>query len=205
MGGTTFEVVEYGTNVKEVFNSLYDNAKWEYGTDPYNGTISTTSLGREIIPNDKLKKALKKRDWKTLEEFDNELYPEKRVTRYIKELAHYEAYSTKWVDLKETVSRQKGVQTLKRFVVISASQVNNRPFYLNTYDTLSEAKRVAKEKSLQNEEKVYVFQMRSDKSKVKIGAFDLQSDGKKYKSKRISKTKVYLPTYKFTFFVFAAE
>ena len=45
MGGTTFSTLYIGTKKpREAFEELCDQARSEYGTDPYNGTISTTDL-----------------------------------------------------------------------------------------------------------------------------------------------------------------
>lgn len=208
MGGTTFTQTSYGTNVGEVFGALVNEAISYYGWDPYNGSISTTSLGCEIDLKKypKLEKALKKNDWETIDEYDEILHPEKRISTYIKELAYYNAFEPKWYNIKETVIRKKGVQKLKRFVVVQKSKLNERlPFGTQVFETISDAKKAAKAKSLMTKENVYVLQMRSDNSKVKVGTFELLTDGKQFKSQRQSKTKVYLPVYKFTFFVFAAE
>ena len=42
MGSHNFSNVGYGKTAKEAYNDLVDQALWEYGHDPYNGTISTT-------------------------------------------------------------------------------------------------------------------------------------------------------------------
>lgn len=44
MGATKFCTIAQGHNVNEVFNRLVEEAKREYGTDCYNGTISTCTL-----------------------------------------------------------------------------------------------------------------------------------------------------------------
>lgn len=45
MGACTFTMYYTGKlTPKDAFRKLYDQAQIEYGTDPYNGTISTTSL-----------------------------------------------------------------------------------------------------------------------------------------------------------------
>lgn len=208
MGGTTFTQVGYGRNVTDVFNVLVDDAIYHYGRDSYNGTISTTSLGYEIDLNKypKLAKALKKNDWKVIDEYDKILHPEKRISTFTRELAYYNSFTPKWNEIKETVARVKGVQNLKQFVVVEKSKLNQRlPFRTEVFTTKAEAKTAAKTKTLTAKENVYVLQLRSDNSKVKIGAFELCTDGKQFKSKRESKNKLYLPIYKFTFFVFAAE
>lgn len=44
MGATNFFETGVGTNPKEVFSELCQEALREYGNDPYSGTIATTSL-----------------------------------------------------------------------------------------------------------------------------------------------------------------
>lgn len=47
MGACNFIEFGEGKNVRETFTTLVEQAEWEYGHDPYNGTISTTSLSRK--------------------------------------------------------------------------------------------------------------------------------------------------------------
>ena len=44
MGATNFYHIAEGTDYKSAFNMAVRNAEFEYGYDPYNGTISTTRL-----------------------------------------------------------------------------------------------------------------------------------------------------------------
>lgn len=208
MGGTTFTQVGYGQTAREAFDALVDEAIRYYGRDPYNGSISTTSLGYEIDLKKypKLAKALKKNDWKVIDEHDELLHPEKRISTYIKEPAYYNAFEPKWHEINEVVPRKKGVQNLKRFVVVEKSKLNQRlSFYTEVFNTMSEAKAAAREKTLKLKENVYVLRLRSDNTQFKVGGFEFWTDGKQFKSPRQSKTRVYLSIYKFTFFVFAAE
>ena len=48
-GAQPFAQVGDGKYAKEVFNKLVDEATYEYGHDPYNGTISTTNFGGSTI------------------------------------------------------------------------------------------------------------------------------------------------------------
>lgn len=48
-GAQPFAQVGDGKYAKEVFNKLVDEANYEYGHDPYNGTISTTNFGGSTI------------------------------------------------------------------------------------------------------------------------------------------------------------
>lgn len=42
-------VLEYsGKNMKEAFNNAQEDAIYEYGHDPYNGTISTCTLTKNV-------------------------------------------------------------------------------------------------------------------------------------------------------------
>lgn len=42
MGATTFKLYSRGKSLKEAYNSAVEDAVFEHGNDPYNGTISTT-------------------------------------------------------------------------------------------------------------------------------------------------------------------
>ena len=46
MGATNFMAFGIGKTVDDAFTALVHEAIYEYGHDPYNGTISTTSLSR---------------------------------------------------------------------------------------------------------------------------------------------------------------
>lgn len=46
MGACNFIEFGIGKTAAQAFASLVEEAEWEYGHDPYNGTISTTSLSR---------------------------------------------------------------------------------------------------------------------------------------------------------------
>lgn len=46
MGACNFIEFGRGKTKEEAFKALVQEAEWEYGHDPYNGTISTTSLSR---------------------------------------------------------------------------------------------------------------------------------------------------------------
>lgn len=41
MGATEFRVIAYGRTPKDAFRSAVEQAVWEYGRDPYSGTIAT--------------------------------------------------------------------------------------------------------------------------------------------------------------------
>jgi hypothetical protein len=43
MGATTFSVKERGTSMRDAYSSAVADAREEYGSDAYNGTISTTN------------------------------------------------------------------------------------------------------------------------------------------------------------------
>ncbi len=43
MGAHNFEEVSYGATPEEAYRDAVDRAIYDYGHDPYNGTISTTS------------------------------------------------------------------------------------------------------------------------------------------------------------------
>lgn len=48
-GAESFSVASTGKDAMEVFNQLVSEAEYEYGHDPYNGTISTTDFDGRVI------------------------------------------------------------------------------------------------------------------------------------------------------------
>lgn len=49
MGACNFIEFGMGKTKEEAFDRLVDEALWQYGHDPYNGTISTTRLSRRPV------------------------------------------------------------------------------------------------------------------------------------------------------------
>lgn len=49
MGACNFITFGKGRTAREAFNALVQEAEYDYGHDPYNGTISTTSLSRKPV------------------------------------------------------------------------------------------------------------------------------------------------------------
>ena len=49
MGSHTFSNVGYAKTADEAYSDLCEQARWEHGHDPYNGTISTT-IGFTVKP-----------------------------------------------------------------------------------------------------------------------------------------------------------
>lgn len=49
MGVTNFIAFGKGKTARDAFDALVAEAEWEYGHDPYNGTISTTCLSSKPV------------------------------------------------------------------------------------------------------------------------------------------------------------
>lgn len=212
MGATTFVQDERGTNVNEVFEMLVNDAKSMYGEDPYNGTISTTSLGREIhLPNEVL--SAKDKD-KAINEFLSKNsdfgFTNKWETRYANlGVVHYEAFTPKWEQDEIKPERKKGVRTESKFSVVPRSDRKTRPFTKayqanNKFETLAEAKNFAKKRSLETGKEMTITKHRSNGEMFQLGHMKLVSDGKTYKKSKKLKTKTFKPVYDFLFFVYAA-
>ena len=74
MGATDFSAFYIGKkSPQEAFRELYDQATSEYGTDPYNGTISTTDLVKVV-------------------ELPARMSPQKYVEKYIDEVEKWECW-----------------------------------------------------------------------------------------------------------------
>lgn len=201
MGATLYIEEAMGTNVKELFNQLVEEAKNNYGDNSYNGSISTTKLGRKVnFSNEENEKDIYQ---------SSKFFPEKRQTNYSETgIDHYKAFTPKWVKEEVSPKKEKGVRQVQKFSVMLtkyASKQTKRYMAENSFDTLTEAKQKAKEMALIFEQDVTIKKHRSNGEMFEIGKFELISDGKKYKSSRKSKSKVYKPVKKYMFFVFAAE
>jgi len=48
MGACSFQTSSYGKTINEAYRNACDEAREEYGNDPYNGTISTTHGFRDV-------------------------------------------------------------------------------------------------------------------------------------------------------------
>lgn len=210
MGATTFTMTAKGTDVKEVFNNLVEEAQHMYGNDPYNGTISTTSLANEIrlpkeVQNSKNKdKAINE----LLRKDENFGFTHKWETRYADlGVAHYESYAPKWVADTRKPKIEKGVRTEKKFSVVKKQNnfiTRTRSYQaINKFSNITEAKKYAKEQALKTGEELTIMQHRSNGEMFQVGHMNLIAD-KTYKTPRKLKTKVVKPVNEFLFFVYAA-
>lgn len=209
MGATTFTITTEGYNIKEEFDKLVEEAVDNYGENPYNGTISTTKLARELKLPLELEIALEDNHFEDVEKYEDFMFPNKRETTYSKKIKHYSGFTPKWISQKEEVSRKKGVRTLPLFALaLESNDSSGRiPSYFTRtvrYPTLTEAKKKAKELALARGENVVVKQIRSNREMLTVGIMNLESDGKEYAKGKVSKSKVYLPVYEINFFVFAS-
>lgn len=200
MGAVLFELEVKGNDVGKEFEQLQREAIYEYGNDPYNGTISTTSLDKEIRLTDSIKEMFKKKNY---DELDRIFYPEKRCTQYTKEVDHFKRYAPKWENGRETVKRQKGVTTIKKYGLKSDIYLGGHSY--KKYNTITEAKKAAKQLSIELGADITIVQYRSNGDTFSLGKMELQTDGKEFRTKRTVKSAVYLPTYKIKFYVYAAE
>lgn len=75
MGATVINLRSAGNSMREAYNSAVEDAVYEHGNDPYNGTISTT---RGFID---LTKEFKKSNL-SIYEFSDKLYEESRLQKW---------------------------------------------------------------------------------------------------------------------------
>lgn len=212
MGATTFTITAQGNNVKEVFNELVEEALNMYGHDPYNGTISTTSLANEVHLPKKVQNAKNKN--KAINELlmDDEDFGfiHKWETRYADlGVAHYESYVPKWITDTRKPKIEKGVKTEKKFSVVkkqnnSYNTITKSYQARNEFPNITEAKKYAKEQALKTGEEFTIMQHRSNREMFQVGHMSLIADGKTYKTPCRLKTKVVKPVNEFIFFVYAA-
>ena len=209
MGAELFTMTEKGNDVKEVFNNLVEEALYMYGNDPYNGTISTTSLANEVrlpkeVQNSKNKnKAINE----LLMKDENFGFIHKWETRYADlGVSHYESYVPKWVADARKPKIKRGVRTERKFSVVKKQNNTRTKSYQarNDFPNVTEAKKYAKEQALKTGEEFTIMQHRSNDEMFQVGHMNLIADGKTYKTPRKLKTKVVKPVNEFIFFVYAA-
>ena len=199
MGGTTIIEVATGRCVVEEFNRLVEQAIFMKGHSPYNGTISTTTLKKEIILSEKenaeLLKALKSNHG--LDKFDSILYSDKRETNYIKEFLFYRQYKPVFIQL---IGNQRNVKGY-------AIRIKNgsEGSYLNFNNTLAEAKTIAREHAIQFGEPYEILVKNKDDVVERYADVLLRETDKTSQIKEKKKNSVYLPNYKFYFFCFVSQ
>ena len=183
-------------DIRLVFNQLVDNARYSYGDDPYNGTISTTSLARIIYYSDKYGKRIASKFNKEPKE---KFYPNKWETNAVNlGLVGYQPYSTSYSRLGYHISHAKGERWVNNYVIV---RQDNSDLVYRGYITLSGAKRDAKEYALKHGIELFIEQQRSTGDYVRVAAMNLEANGKLVHTQRSSKTKAYLPIYHYVLFV----
>lgn len=209
MGATTYTITAQGNNVREVFNELVEEALHMYGHDPYSGEISTTSLSTKLNLPKEVQNAKNKK--KAMDKFlmDDEDFGfvSKWETRYV-DLGpvRYESYVPQWVADTHKPKIEKGVKTEKKFSVVRSQKiVETRSQAGNEFQTITEAKKYAKEQALKTGEDFTIMQHRSNGRIFQVGHMKLIADGKSYKTPRKLKNKVVKPVNEYIFFVYAAS
>lgn len=155
MGAELFTMSAKGNDVKEVFDNLVEEAIYMHGNDPYNGTISTTSLANEIrLPKEVQKsKDKKKALGEVLMEDQYFGFIHKWETRYADlGVVHYESYVPKWVADTHKPKIEKGVRTEKKFSVVKKQNNTRTKTYQarNKFPNVTEAKKICKSTSIKN-------------------------------------------------------
>lgn len=206
MGAITYTITAQGNNVREVFNELVEEA---LGNDPYNGTITTTILANKLNLPKEVQNAKNKK--KAMDEFlmDNEDFGfvSKRKTRYVNlGPVRYESYVPQWVSDAHKPKVEKGVKTEKKFSVVRSQNIVATRFQAgNEFQTITEAKKYAKEQALKTGEDFTIMQHRLNGRIFQVGHMNLIADGKTYKTPCKLKTKVIKCVNEYIFFVYAAS
>lgn len=195
MGATEFANTWTGTDYKQGFRELCDQATFEYGNDPYNGTISTTHLShrRPHKVADRYTKTADKKAQAYLEKVD---YGERWETRVIDlGVCGYEV--ARFVKVPHT-SADAQFQT--RYVAYADERE------LGTYKTAAEA-RAALEKAIALPRNAKVSYFHVEKKAVKVSgkstttcAYERQVRIMKSAPKTIPKGATVTPIHKFVFY-----
>lgn len=199
MGATEFAITWTGTDYKQGFRELRDQATFEYGNDPYNGTISTTGLcGRPHKVADRYTKTAEKKAQAYIEKVD---YGEKRKTHVIDlGVCGYEV--ARFVKVPHT-SADAQFQT--RYVAYADERE------LGTYKTAAEA-RAALEKAIALPRNASVSYFHVEKKTVKVSgkstttcAYERQVRVMKSAPKTTPKGATVTPIHKFVFYGLAGS
>lgn len=200
MGACNFAIEWTGADYHQGFSELTEHATYEYGYDPYNGTISTTHLSRRNPTKiaDRCTKTAEKRAQKFLEEHD---YGEKWECRVL-DLGVVGYEISKFVKVPHT---KADAQFQTRYVAYADE------CELGTYKTATEA-RAALEEAISRPRHSNVGYFHVEKKAVKVAgkstttvAYERQARIAKTKPKTTPKGATVTPVHKFVFYGWAAE
>lgn len=193
MGACSFINRAEASSVYEAFDRLVEEAVRKYGDNPYNGTISTCSLGRTIKTFEKYSKTNEDKAYKLIEK-DN--YGEKRCAKAIDLGAVYYEVTT----IKKLPSKKEKPKWIMAYVVHYGEKAKS----FKT-KTLADAEAI---KLLKNGEKdVYVSKeyVNTVKSSEIVSEFKIEKKQSKYKPKTLKPNQACKEIHKYIFYGFAAE
>lgn len=197
--GATGYVKEIETrDICKVFHSLVEDAKELYGDNPYNDSISTTSLNIVFHFADKYGKRVASKFNKVN---SDKFYPGKRETNAVNlGLVGYQPYSVNFYKLPVLERRVRGEHWTNEYAI----QDNITNNVMSEINGLTKAKQYAKEYIKSHENDVDIMRKRSNGLYVPIMRIQLVENGKLAHTKRTSKTKIYIPKYHYVLFIVAS-
>jgi len=171
MGATEIVFLEEGYSIKEVYDSLVEEADVMDGIELYNGSINTCSLGGRTKRFDKFNKTNLKKAQKYIEDID---FGSKWIVDYIE----FGVVGWDIIEVKKEVKTGKPKYEMK-YVVKSGNGEIHKSFSKKT-----DADNFAMKKALKEDKTFYV-----EKDYVLVGGSSLVTEINKTKRRHKSKTK----------------
>lgn len=173
MGAIGFIHVIESTSIKEGFDELVAEAEMLYGREPYNGTISTCSLGRTVYSEPKYTKTAEKKAIKYVEDSEYGVKWEARVIDLGP--VEYKVVTVK----KENV---KGTPKYKmKYVVVKNAHFKGEG--VKSFDTKKQADDYAMMQALENQKDTYEVQKKYVLESGTPTTTEIVREVKTYKSK----------------------
>ena len=199
MGACNFATEWTGTDYQAGFRRLQQDAEWEYGYDPYNGTISTTSLyGRPVKIAERYSATAAKKAQKWINEHEDNV-PKRECRVLDLGIVGYEV--SKFVKVPHT---KADVQFQTRFVAYADERS------IGTYKTAAEA-RAALENAMGFSRYANTERFHVEKESVRVAgkstttvAYERQTRIAKTKPKTTPKGATVTPVHKFVYYGWAA-
>ena len=200
MGAVAFSKTIEAYSAEEAFQMLCEDARYEYGNDRYNGTISTCDMGRVKTIADKYSKNVEKKAFKMIKDAG---YGYKRVADCIDMgVVEYHTISDKKLSEKSKVK----AEYRQKYVIILEDDYG-RDKEVSYWDTKTEADKEAMKLALKNNIEYIIKKMpvKINRGSNVVTTIRLVKKVTKTKPKKAVDGTVVKELRKYMFYGFAAE
>ena len=203
MGATNFVETVLAKTAREGFESLSENARYEYGNDGYNGTISTCSMANRpfYIFKDSYKKS---NDEKAMEMIENDDYGEKWLAKHIDlGVVEYKIIKPKKINTEKEKPKYTLAYTVKPIDYLCNQ---GRGYYnIPSFKTKTEAVNKAMELASKDNAEYFVSkEYVLNEGNSEVARIELEEKSYKTKPKNIPKGCRLIEIHKYMFFGWAS-